>query len=147
MRITPLVRHLDFNTHLDFSLCGVLLQMGLTLCVPSCLCVSEFALVHLSKHTCLSVYSVTVCSVILSSLSPPPGSPGVFSECHKCDNERAQKLLVRVSPSWGRTTCLRLALEADNKSFVAQPGVQVLLQRHADLPGGWVQLSGGAIAE
>ncbi|XP_062313277.1 transient receptor potential cation channel subfamily M member 2 isoform X2 [Osmerus eperlanus] len=52
---------------------------------------------------------------------------GVFSECHKCDKERAQKLLVRVSPLWGRTTCLRLALEADNKSFVAQPGVQGLL--------------------
>ncbi|XP_059198440.1 transient receptor potential cation channel subfamily M member 2-like [Centropristis striata] len=52
---------------------------------------------------------------------------GVFSECHNCDQERAQKLLVRASPSWGKTTCLRLALEADDKSFVAQSGVQVLL--------------------
>lgn len=51
--------------------------------------------------------------------------PGVFSECHNSDEERAQKLLVRVSPFWGRTTCLRLALEADDKSFVAQSGVQV----------------------
>nr|XP_020445219.1 transient receptor potential cation channel subfamily M member 2-like [Monopterus albus] len=52
---------------------------------------------------------------------------GVFSECHSSDQERAQKLLVRASPFWGRTTCLRLALEADDKSFVAQSGVQVLL--------------------
>ncbi|XP_078142127.1 transient receptor potential cation channel subfamily M member 2 [Centroberyx gerrardi] len=52
---------------------------------------------------------------------------GVFSECYSCDEERAQKLLVRASPSWGRTTCLRLALEADDKSFVAQSGVQALL--------------------
>ncbi|XP_059896927.1 transient receptor potential cation channel subfamily M member 2 [Gadus macrocephalus] len=52
---------------------------------------------------------------------------GVFSECHSCDEERAQKLLIRVSPSWGRTTCIRLALEADDKGFVAHHGVQMLL--------------------
>ncbi|KAA8588234.1 hypothetical protein FQN60_001428 [Etheostoma spectabile] len=52
---------------------------------------------------------------------------GVFSECHNSNEERAQKLLVRASPFWGRTTCLRLALEADDKSFVAQSGVQALL--------------------
>ncbi|KAM3607705.1 uncharacterized protein V6R79_012295 [Siganus canaliculatus] len=52
---------------------------------------------------------------------------GVFSQCHISDEERAQKLLVRASPFWGRTTCLRLALEADDKSFVAQTGVQALL--------------------
>ncbi|XP_036395897.1 transient receptor potential cation channel subfamily M member 2 [Megalops cyprinoides] len=52
---------------------------------------------------------------------------GVFSECYSQDEPRAQKLLIRISPSWGRTTCLRLALEADNKSFVAQAGVQGLL--------------------
>ncbi|XP_047456105.1 transient receptor potential cation channel subfamily M member 2 [Mugil cephalus] len=52
---------------------------------------------------------------------------GVFSQCHKNDEERAQKLLVRVSHSWGKTTCLRLALEADDKNFVAQSGVQALL--------------------
>ncbi|KAK2839691.1 hypothetical protein Q5P01_013431 [Channa striata] len=49
---------------------------------------------------------------------------GVFTECHSSDEERARKLLVRSSPFWGRTTCLRLALEADDKSFVAQSGVQ-----------------------
>ncbi|XP_029314727.1 transient receptor potential cation channel subfamily M member 2 [Cottoperca gobio] len=52
---------------------------------------------------------------------------GVFSECNNCDEKRAQKLLFRASPSWGRTTCLRLALEADDKNFVAQSGVQALL--------------------
>ncbi|KAM8855420.1 transient receptor potential cation channel subfamily M member 2 isoform 2-T2 [Spinachia spinachia] len=52
---------------------------------------------------------------------------GVFSECHSSDEERARELLVRASPSWGRTTCLRLALEADDKSFVAQSGVQAFL--------------------
>lgn len=51
---------------------------------------------------------------------------GVFTECHSSDEARAQKLLVRVSHFWGRTTCLRLALEADDKSFVAQCGVQVV---------------------
>ncbi|XP_076603767.1 transient receptor potential cation channel subfamily M member 2 [Chaetodon auriga] len=52
---------------------------------------------------------------------------GVFCECYKSDEERAKKLLVRASPFWGRTTCLRLALEADDKIFVAQSGVQALL--------------------
>ncbi|XP_073330411.1 transient receptor potential cation channel subfamily M member 2 isoform X2 [Pagrus major] len=52
---------------------------------------------------------------------------GVFSECHDSDEDRARKLLVHASPFWGRTTCLRLALEADDKSFVAQSGVQALL--------------------
>lgn len=50
---------------------------------------------------------------------------GVFSQCYNSDEERAKKLLVRVSPFWGRTTCLRLALEADDKNFVALSGVQV----------------------
>ncbi|XP_008402157.1 transient receptor potential cation channel subfamily M member 2-like isoform X2 [Poecilia reticulata] len=52
---------------------------------------------------------------------------GVFSNCYKNDEERAQKLLVRISSLWGETTCLRLALEADNKKFVAELGVQDLL--------------------
>ncbi|XP_016411350.1 transient receptor potential cation channel subfamily M member 2, partial [Sinocyclocheilus rhinocerous] len=52
---------------------------------------------------------------------------GVFSECHSWDVQRAQKLLIRVSPSWGRSTCLWLALEADAKSFIAHSGVQALL--------------------
>uniref|UniRef100_A0A3Q1J6J4 Transient receptor potential cation channel, subfamily M, member 2 n=1 Tax=Anabas testudineus TaxID=64144 RepID=A0A3Q1J6J4_ANATE len=54
---------------------------------------------------------------------------GVFTECHNSDEERAEKLLVRVSPFWGRTTCLRFALEADDENFVAHSGVQALLTR------------------
>ncbi|XP_051786421.1 transient receptor potential cation channel subfamily M member 2-like [Erpetoichthys calabaricus] len=54
---------------------------------------------------------------------------GVFNECHRRDEERAQKLLIRISKSWGHTTCLRLALEADNQNFVAQGGVQALLTK------------------
>ncbi|XP_058248309.1 transient receptor potential cation channel subfamily M member 2 [Hemibagrus wyckioides] len=52
---------------------------------------------------------------------------GVFSECHRYDEQRAQRLLTRVSPSWGRTTSLCLALEAHDRSFIAHPGVQALL--------------------
>ncbi|XP_053482029.1 transient receptor potential cation channel subfamily M member 2 [Ictalurus furcatus] len=52
---------------------------------------------------------------------------GVFSECHRYDKHRAQKLLTRVSPSWGSTTSLCVALEAHDKSFIAHPGVQALL--------------------
>ncbi|XP_056127350.1 transient receptor potential cation channel subfamily M member 2 [Rhinichthys klamathensis goyatoka] len=52
---------------------------------------------------------------------------GVFSECHSWDAQRAQRLLIRISPLWGKSTCLWLALEADDKSFVAHSGVQALL--------------------
>ncbi|XP_037136394.1 transient receptor potential cation channel subfamily M member 2 [Syngnathus acus] len=52
---------------------------------------------------------------------------GVFTKCYSASEERAKRLLVRVSPFWGKTTCLRLALEANCKSFVALSGVQALL--------------------
>ncbi|XP_062390193.1 transient receptor potential cation channel subfamily M member 2-like [Sardina pilchardus] len=51
----------------------------------------------------------------------------VFNECHSKNEKRAQRLLNRISPSWGNTTCLRLALEADDKRFVAHSGVQAHL--------------------
>lgn len=50
---------------------------------------------------------------------------GVFTECYRKDEERAQKLLIRVSEAWGRTTCLQLALEAEGMKFVSHGGVQV----------------------
>uniref|UniRef100_A0A3B3UXB0 Transient receptor potential cation channel, subfamily M, member 2 n=1 Tax=Poecilia latipinna TaxID=48699 RepID=A0A3B3UXB0_9TELE len=56
-----------------------------------------------------------------------PEENGVFSKCYNSDEVRAQKLLVRISRLWGKTTCLRLALEANDKNFVAQSGVQALL--------------------
>ena len=50
---------------------------------------------------------------------------GVFTECYRKDEERAQKLLIRVSDAWGKTTCLQLALEAKNMNFVSHGGIQV----------------------
>ncbi|OXB58661.1 hypothetical protein ASZ78_003628 [Callipepla squamata] len=54
---------------------------------------------------------------------------GVFTECYRKDEERAQKLLVRVSEAWGKTTCLQLALEAKNMNFVSHGGVQAFLTK------------------
>ncbi|KAM6225119.1 transient receptor potential cation channel subfamily M member 2 isoform 2-T2 [Rhynchocyon petersi] len=54
---------------------------------------------------------------------------GVFTECYRKDEERAQKLLTRVSDSWGKTTCLQLALEANDMKFVSHGGVQAFLTR------------------
>lgn len=54
---------------------------------------------------------------------------GVFTECYRKDEERAQKLLVRVSEAWGRTTCLQLALEAKDMKFVSHGGIQAFLTK------------------
>lgn len=50
--------------------------------------------------------------------------PGVFTECCRKDEERAQKLLVRVSGAWGKTTCLQLALEAKDMKFMSHGGIR-----------------------
>lgn len=54
---------------------------------------------------------------------------GVFTECYRQNEERAQKLLVRVSETWGRTTCLQLALEAKDMKFVSHGGIQAYLTK------------------
>ncbi|MEE6490342.1 hypothetical protein FKM82_015849 [Ascaphus truei] len=54
---------------------------------------------------------------------------GIFTECYRKDEERAQKLLIRVSEAWGKTTCLKLALEAKDMKFVSHGGVQAFLTR------------------
>ncbi|XP_069059375.1 transient receptor potential cation channel subfamily M member 2-like [Pleurodeles waltl] len=54
---------------------------------------------------------------------------GVFSECFRKNEARAEELLTRVSPAWGKTTCLQLALEAEAMSFMSQSGVQMLLTK------------------
>ncbi|XP_053568855.1 transient receptor potential cation channel subfamily M member 2 [Bombina bombina] len=54
---------------------------------------------------------------------------GIFTECYRKDEDRALKLLIRVSEAWGKTTCLKLALEAKNMKFVSQGGVQAFLTR------------------
>lgn len=62
------------------------------------------------------------------ALTWSPHAPGVFTECYRKDEERAQKLLIRVSEGWGKTTCLQLALEAKAMKFVSHGGIQVLSQ-------------------
>ncbi|XP_029794679.1 transient receptor potential cation channel subfamily M member 2 isoform X3 [Suricata suricatta] len=54
---------------------------------------------------------------------------GVFTECYRKDEDRAQKLLTRVSEAWGKTTCLQLALEAKDMKFVSHGGVQAFLTK------------------
>uniref|UniRef100_A0A8C9N2X4 Transient receptor potential cation channel subfamily M member 2 n=1 Tax=Serinus canaria TaxID=9135 RepID=A0A8C9N2X4_SERCA len=54
---------------------------------------------------------------------------GVFTDCYRKDEERAQKLLTRVSEAWGKTTCLQLALEAKSMNFVSHGGVQAFLTK------------------
>ncbi|XP_004696953.1 transient receptor potential cation channel subfamily M member 2 [Echinops telfairi] len=54
---------------------------------------------------------------------------GVFTECYRKDEELAQKLLIRVSETWGKTTCLQLALEAKDMKFVSHGGVQAFLTK------------------
>nr|XP_019601291.1 PREDICTED: transient receptor potential cation channel subfamily M member 2 isoform X2 [Rhinolophus sinicus] len=54
---------------------------------------------------------------------------GVFTECYRKDEERAQKLLIRVSEAWGKTTCLQLALEANGMKFMSHGGVQAFLTK------------------
>ncbi|KAM6159459.1 transient receptor potential cation channel subfamily M member 5 [Rhynchocyon petersi] len=53
----------------------------------------------------------------------------LFSECYSNSEERAFALLVRRNRSWGKTTCLHLATEADAKAFFAHDGVQAFLTR------------------
>uniref|UniRef100_A0A2K5HHW0 Transient receptor potential cation channel subfamily M member 2 n=1 Tax=Colobus angolensis palliatus TaxID=336983 RepID=A0A2K5HHW0_COLAP len=53
----------------------------------------------------------------------------VFTECYRKDEERAQKLLIRVSEAWGKTTCLQLALEAKDMKFVSHGGIQAFLTK------------------
>ncbi|XP_070536806.1 transient receptor potential cation channel subfamily M member-like 2 isoform X1 [Ptychodera flava] len=52
---------------------------------------------------------------------------GVLTECYKDNEERALMLLVRELPFWGKSTCLRLAISADDKNFVAHSAAQNLL--------------------
>ncbi|XP_077304778.1 transient receptor potential cation channel subfamily M member 2 [Lithobates pipiens] len=54
---------------------------------------------------------------------------GVFTESYRKDEERALKLLIRVSEAWGQATCLKLALEAKDMKFVSHGGVQAFLTR------------------
>ncbi|KAG8453087.1 hypothetical protein GDO86_004775 [Hymenochirus boettgeri] len=54
---------------------------------------------------------------------------GVFSECHKNEESRAEQLLIRVSPVWGKTTSLDLAQESQGQTFMSDSGVQMFLNK------------------
>uniref|UniRef100_A0A8C5MRQ4 Transient receptor potential cation channel subfamily M member 2 n=1 Tax=Leptobrachium leishanense TaxID=445787 RepID=A0A8C5MRQ4_9ANUR len=54
---------------------------------------------------------------------------GVFNECYRNDERRAELLLVRVSPRWGQFTTLELADEAQGQLFMSQGGVQAYLTK------------------
>ncbi|XP_060577769.1 transient receptor potential cation channel subfamily M member-like 2 isoform X4 [Ruditapes philippinarum] len=52
---------------------------------------------------------------------------GVLSECYSTDEKKAQDLLVREQTNWGDTTCMLIAVKADNKVFISQTACQSLL--------------------
>ncbi|XP_072257010.1 transient receptor potential cation channel subfamily M member 2-like [Pyxicephalus adspersus] len=54
---------------------------------------------------------------------------GVFTECYRSDEKRAEILLIHVSRKWGRTTALQLAQESQALTFMSQGGVQTFLTR------------------
>ncbi|KAM8975634.1 transient receptor potential cation channel subfamily M member 2-like [Pelodytes ibericus] len=54
---------------------------------------------------------------------------GVFSECYRNDEKRAELLLIRVSPKWGKTTSLELAQGSHGLAFMSQGGVQMFLTK------------------
>ncbi|XP_029457602.1 transient receptor potential cation channel subfamily M member 2-like [Rhinatrema bivittatum] len=53
----------------------------------------------------------------------------VFSECYRKNEEKAEELLTRVSPAWGKTTCLQLAVAAQHMKFMSHGGVQAFLTK------------------
>lgn len=52
---------------------------------------------------------------------------GLLEECYSSDHEKSIQLLVREIPEFGKTTVLKMAVQADNKNFVAHPACQTLL--------------------
>ncbi|XP_069827973.1 transient receptor potential cation channel subfamily M member 2-like [Dendropsophus ebraccatus] len=54
---------------------------------------------------------------------------GVFSECDRYDQKRAELLLIRMSPKWGKTTTLELAEKSQARNFMSQGGVQMFLTK------------------
>ena len=51
---------------------------------------------------------------------------GVLSECYSSDEHRTHRLLVRKLPLFGQSTNVALAVEADNKVFIAHAACQTL---------------------
>ncbi|XP_041856895.1 transient receptor potential cation channel subfamily M member 4a [Melanotaenia boesemani] len=53
----------------------------------------------------------------------------VFSECYENSESRSFTLLIRMSPVWGKATCLQMATAADARLFFSHDGVQSLLSQ------------------
>ncbi|KAG8432564.1 hypothetical protein GDO86_016992 [Hymenochirus boettgeri] len=51
----------------------------------------------------------------------------LFTECYNNDEELAEELLTYSCDVWGNSNCLEVAVEAENQTFIAQPGVQNFL--------------------
>lgn len=67
---------------------------------------------------------------------------GVLGECFAADEVKSKTLLIRVVPSYGETTPLQLAVEANNKEFVSHQASQNLLNniwwgKMDELQGQW----------
>lgn len=67
---------------------------------------------------------------------------GVLGECFTADEFKSKTLLVRVLPSYGQTTLLQLAVEANNIEFVSHQACQNLLNniwwgKMDELQGEW----------
>ena len=54
---------------------------------------------------------------------------GVLNECYEEDEERSALLLVCELPFWGNSTCLTIAVNAEDMNFIAHSGVQNLLNQ------------------
>ena len=52
---------------------------------------------------------------------------GVLGQCYATEEHKTSMLLLRELPHFGESTSLRLAVEADNKAFIAHGACQSLL--------------------
>lgn len=67
---------------------------------------------------------------------------GILNECFLVDEAKAKSLLIGVLSSYGETTPLQLAIEAENKAFISHQCCQNLLNniwwgRLDELQGKW----------
>ena len=53
----------------------------------------------------------------------------MLSECYTSDEANTHKLLVRELPLFGASTIIALAVEADNKTFIAHAACQTLFSK------------------
>ncbi|XP_057278293.1 transient receptor potential cation channel subfamily M member 8 isoform X3 [Pezoporus wallicus] len=53
----------------------------------------------------------------------------LFTECYSNDEDLAEQLMTYSCEAWGGSNCLKLAVEARDQQFIAQPGVQNFLSK------------------